>query len=135
MTISWAVHRLDGISSPANAAYSPSELAFQLQNSRSNCLFTCEALLPVALQAAKIVNLPRSRIFLCPVAGKESTTRRKAEFSSLDELISEGAGLSILKEQTWTIGQSKRQVAFICYSSGTSGLPVSEPHTWSLYIC
>jgi acyl-CoA synthetase (AMP-forming)/AMP-acid ligase II len=40
MTLAYAVHRLDGVVSPANAAYSASELEFQLKNSRAKALFT-----------------------------------------------------------------------------------------------
>lgn len=40
MTLAYAVHRLDGIVTPANAAYSASELEFQLKNSRAKALFT-----------------------------------------------------------------------------------------------
>jgi long-subunit acyl-CoA synthetase (AMP-forming) len=40
MTLAYAVHRLDGLVSPANAAYSVSELEFQLKNSGAKALFT-----------------------------------------------------------------------------------------------
>jgi hypothetical protein len=40
MTLSYAVHRLSGVVSPANAAYSASELEFQLKNSGATALFT-----------------------------------------------------------------------------------------------
>ena len=126
MMVSWAIHRLNGISCPANAAYSASELAFQLQNSRAQCLFTCEALLGTALEAAKIANIPTDRVYLCPVSGASpGTARALTGMKNLDDLISSGADLPSLEEQQWTVGQGKRQVAFICYSSGTSGLPVS----------
>lgn len=125
MTISWAIHRLNGISSPASAAYSASELAFQLQNSGTKCLFTCEALLPTALEAANIAGIPKSQIYLCPVP--ENTVSKSVdciELKNLDGLISSGKALPDLESQQWSEGQGKRQTAFICYSSGTSGLPV-----------
>lgn len=40
MTLSYAVHRLSGVVSPANAAYSAEELTFQLKNSGAKALFT-----------------------------------------------------------------------------------------------
>lgn len=126
MTISWAVHRLNGISSPANAAYSVSELAFQLRHAQSKCIFTCRSLLQTALEAAKLANLPRNRIFICQVPGIDSLQDCDSTgFKNLEELISEGAYLPELDAQRWKAGQGKKQVAFICYSSGTSGLPVS----------
>ncbi|KAH7395527.1 4-coumarate-CoA ligase, variant, partial [Cadophora sp. MPI-SDFR-AT-0126] len=120
MMISWAIHRLNGISCPANAAYSMSELAFQLKNSRASCIFTCDALYSTALKAAETVGIPRGRIYLCPVAGVAPKTQG---VKTLDVLISRGWSLSELEEQRWRAGQGKRQTAFICYSSGTSGLP------------
>lgn len=40
MTLAYAVHRLGGLASPANAAYSATELQYQLESSGSKCLFT-----------------------------------------------------------------------------------------------
>jgi ribosome assembly protein SQT1 len=40
MSLGYATFRLNGISSPANAAYSASELEFQLKNAGAKALFT-----------------------------------------------------------------------------------------------
>jgi ribosome assembly protein SQT1 len=40
MTLAYAVHRLSGIASPANAAYSAAELEFQLKDSGAKAVFT-----------------------------------------------------------------------------------------------
>jgi len=40
MTLAYATHRLNGIASPANAAYSAAELEFQLKNCGATALFT-----------------------------------------------------------------------------------------------
>jgi ribosome assembly protein SQT1 len=51
MTLAYAIHRLDGIASPANAAYSASELEFQLKSSGAKALFTvCQLALNLCLQ-------------------------------------------------------------------------------------
>ena len=42
---------------------------------------------------------------------------------SLTQLIDEGKRLSELEATRWNKGQAERQAAFLCYSSGTSGLP------------
>ena len=129
MILSWAVHRLNGISAPANAAFSASELASQLLNSGAKCLFTCTSLLPTALEAAKKANIPSDRVYLCPMAGDELPRRKIREASdilSLDDLVSCAEALPELEEQRWSPGQGKRQTAFLCYSSGTSGLPVCQ---------
>lgn len=125
-----AVHRLNGIVTPASAAYSTPELEHQLRSSGANALFTCVPLLETALPAAKAAGIPEDRIFLLPVPGAES----KQPFKTIDDLIAEGKDAPDLKPLDWIKGQGERQVAYLCYSSGTSGLPVSlnfgsEPRT------
>jgi len=44
MTVAWAIHRLSGVASPANAAYSAEELVYQLKSSKAKCLFTVSLL-------------------------------------------------------------------------------------------
>ena len=125
MTLSWALHRLSGISSPANAAYSLEELVHQLKSSGSKALFTCAPLLPTALEAAAKSGIPRNRIYLLDlpkaILGGKPIPK---EFKTVDDLIAEGSGLPALAPVKWETGQGARQTAFLCYSSGTSGLPV-----------
>ncbi|KAI4175363.1 MAG: hypothetical protein LQ343_001738 [Gyalolechia ehrenbergii] len=124
LTLSWAIHRLSGISSPANAAYSLTELEHQLRSSGSTALFTCQPLLPLALEAASKCNIPTSRVFVLEVP-KELTGGQALpkEIKTVNQLIEEGAHLPEVEELKWDNGQGARQTAFLCYSSGTSGLP------------
>ncbi|KAF6844519.1 4-coumarate-ligase [Colletotrichum musicola] len=114
-----AVHRLSGIVTPASAAYSAPELEHQLRSSGAKALFTCIPLLDNALKAAKAVNIPNDRIFLLTIPG----VSQKAPFTTVDDLIQEGKSLPELEPLKWVKGQGARQVAYLCYSSGTSGLP------------
>lgn len=89
------------------------------------CIFTNVPLLELALDAAKEVGIPRNRIYLIDVpdqalGGKE----RPKDFKTLDQLIEEGRKVDSLEKLQFKKGQGKNQVAFLCYSSGTSGLPV-----------
>src|SRR5437868_7922839 len=70
MTLTWAIHRLNGVSSPANAAYSADELRHQLVNSGASCLFTVAPLLPVAIEAAAKARIPKERIYICELPEK-----------------------------------------------------------------
>ena len=125
LTLAWATHRLSGISSPANSAYSASELEYQLKGSGAKALFTCMPLLAVALEAAGKSGIPRGRVYLLPVP-KELTggTITSSEFRTVNDLIKDGESLPKLPQLQWAEGQGARQTAFLCYSSGTSGLPV-----------
>lgn len=122
MTLSWAIHRLNGVSSPANASYSADELQQQLTNSGSKALFTVMPLLPVALEAASKAKITRNRIYICEMRADEDIPK---EFKTLSQLVKEGDSLLAVEPIKWSKGQGARQTAFLCYSSGTSGLPVS----------
>jgi acyl-CoA synthetase (AMP-forming)/AMP-acid ligase II len=120
MTINWAILRLNGVSSPANAVYSAEELNYQLTNSHAKAIFTVTPLLPVALAAAAKAGIPSTKIYICEMAGHE---RIPEEFKSLTQLIQAGQKLPELEVIRWSRGQAANQAAFLCYSSGTSGLP------------
>ena len=77
-------------------------------------------LLKNALQAAEAGGIPRERIFLLEVPGANDNSG----FATVQDLIDEGQKLRKLDQLSWVKGQGARQVAFLCYSSGTSGLPV-----------
>ncbi|KAF5551582.1 phenylacetyl ligase [Fusarium phyllophilum] len=114
-----ALHRLNAIVPPANAAYSVSELTHQLLSTSAKALFTCVPLLPVALEAAKAANISNDHIFIFDMPGQTNNS----QFIALPSLIDEGGHLTPLPPLRWVKEQGKRQVAYICFSSGTSGLP------------
>lgn len=119
MTVAYSIHRLNGIVTPANAAYSAQELAHQLKSSGARALFVGGPQLQIGLEAAQAAGLPRDRIWLMGSPGFE----RADGFVCIEDLITEGAKLPELAALQWAHGQGARQAAFLCYSSGTSGLP------------
>jgi acyl-CoA synthetase (AMP-forming)/AMP-acid ligase II len=116
------VHRLSGIASPANVAYSASELTHQLKTSGAKLLFTCAPVLETALQSAKDAGIPEDKVIILELPGFPSPSK----FKTVDDLIDLGRKSAELDALQWAKGQGARQVAFLCYSSGTSGLPVSR---------
>ncbi|KAL3460846.1 hypothetical protein BJX64DRAFT_278274 [Aspergillus heterothallicus] len=119
--LAWATHELGGIVSPANAAYSASELKHQLIDSKAKALFTCVPLLPVALEAAAAAGHPTSRIYLIDVL--PGSEKLPGQYKTLSQLIEDGKSLPKLEKISWRAGEAARRTAFLCYSSGTSGLP------------
>lgn len=125
MTVVWAIHRLSGVATLANAAYSTSELAHQLKSSGAKALFTCMPLLEIALAAAKIAEIPSKHIYLLHVPSHAAGTRSMPlGFKSVNELIVQGEALPPLPKLVWEKGRGAKQVALLSYSSGTSGPPV-----------
>ncbi|KAF7862640.1 hypothetical protein EAF04_007513 [Stromatinia cepivora] len=122
MTLAYAVHELGGVVSPANAQYSAAELEFQLKSSGSKALFTCIPLLETALQAAKAAGIKNGQIYILDMP-KAFTGDKKVPFKTADDLISAGEKLPKLEPLRMEKGQAARQTAYLCYSSGTSGLP------------
>jgi hypothetical protein len=82
-------------------------------------------LLETSLQAAKGVGIPNNRIYILEMP-KEFSGNKSVPFKTVGQLIAEGEKLPQLAKQKWEKGQGARQTAYLCYSSGTSGLPVSN---------
>lgn len=117
---------MGGVSSPANASYSAAELAHQIRDSKAKALVTCLPLLSISLEAAAKAGLPHSRIYLFDVPEQIlGGAKPLAEIKTIDQLLKTGKSLPALEELRWTAGEGARRTAFLCYSSGTSGLPVS----------
>ncbi|EEH33839.1 4-coumarate-CoA ligase [Paracoccidioides lutzii Pb01] len=124
MTLCWAIHRCSGIASPANATYSAPELAHQLKDSGSKSLFTCATNLPIALEAAANVGIPKSRVYLLDLPSQFPGGGKAPDgYITVEQLIKDGYSLPKLEKLNWQPGQGVKQTAFLCYSSGTSGLP------------
>ena len=121
--------------SPANAAYSRSELEHQLKSSGSKALFTCLPLLPLAIEAAANSGIPKNHIYLLALP-KEATGGLSSppEFRTVDQLIEDGGELPPLEKLQWQRGDGATKTAFLCYSSGTSGLPVGMSPTKNIVV-
>lgn len=101
------------------------ELAYQLKDVGAVALCTSGSLLLVALDAAQRVGIPLARIFLFESEASLSVTSEGRRFATLESVIQLGQRLSKIKSIQLANGEGSEKVAFVCYSSGTSGLPVS----------
>jgi hypothetical protein len=82
-------------------------------------------LLQTSLEAAKGAGIPNNRIYILELP-KEFSGDIQIPFKTVGQLIAEGTLLPKLEPLKWEKGQGKRQTAYLCYSSGTSGLPVRD---------
>jgi acyl-CoA synthetase (AMP-forming)/AMP-acid ligase II len=106
-----ATHWAGGIICPMNNLYTVGELASVLKSSGAKALTTHLACLQVAQEAALIVGLPANRVILI---GDPDPRGIVEHFSSLKDSKSVADKVSI---------NPKEDLAFLVYSSGTTGLP------------
>ena len=111
-SIIWGCHWAGGIISPANPGYTTEELAFQLRDAGAKGLVTQKPFLKTALEAAKQVGIPEDRVILM---GDERDAKFK-HFSSVRNI----AGTNRYRR---TKLNPKEDLAFLVYSSGTTGHP------------
>lgn len=110
----WGTLWAGGVVSPANPAYTVDELAFQLKNSGAKGLATQASVLAVAKQAAKKVGMPEDRIIL--IGEQRDPDARVKHFTSVRNI----SGATRYRK---TRVAPEKDVAFLVYSSGTTGVP------------
>jgi len=109
------------LTSGANPSYTPEELAYQLSTTKATVLVIHPDALENALIATRQVGMPLDHIFpLCPIQGPLSSTVGP----DLDQLIGYGlAHRPNFVERRLRPGEAKTKVAFLSFSSGTTGKP------------
>ncbi|KAL0632230.1 hypothetical protein Q9L58_008902 [Maublancomyces gigas] len=111
-SITWGTLWACGVITPANPAYTAEELTFQLKDSGAKALVTLAELLPTAIKAADAAGISRDRIILL---GDQKSPGFKHWRDIFDPSTS-------VKWRRTKITPDK-DIAFLVYSSGTTGLP------------
>jgi 4-coumarate--CoA ligase len=103
-----------GVVTPANPGYSADELAYQLENAGAKALVTTKQFLSTALKAAKKVGIENDRVIL--IGAEMDSTHHVKHWTSICRLS---------KSTRYRRRKAKpdTDLAFLAYSSGTTGLP------------
>jgi acyl-CoA synthetase (AMP-forming)/AMP-acid ligase II len=108
----WAIHRLGAVASPANPAYTPSELLHQLTLTNAKAIIVHPNNVATVTEAAKMYGkLTPERIL---VLGESGTEKLIAHGKSIPKSYQE----PVLKE-----GEARTKLAVLSFSSGTTGKP------------
>jgi 4-coumarate--CoA ligase len=113
-TVIWGIHWAGGVPSPANPGYTAAELAFQLKDSGAKALITQKKCLKEAREAAKIAGIPDNRIIL--IGDERDETSKFKHFTNIRNI----SGATRYRR---TKSNPKKDLAFLVYSSGTTGHP------------
>ncbi|KAF9460146.1 phenylacetyl-CoA ligase [Collybia nuda] len=127
-TTIWAVHRLGGIITPANPGYMVEELVHQLHATKAALLVIHPTFLDTAHKAAQIAGLPNDRIILIEDPPYSETTSKHTSINNLVDFGSNAPQNFI--EARLKPGEARTTLAFLSFSSGTTGKPkaVAIPH-------
>lgn len=116
----WGCHYAGGTVCPVNPGLSAHELHHQLVGSQASGLVVDSSCLPVALEGARMANIPRSRILVLdtdhPVDAAGISSVQQFTVSSLA-----GRGRSAIRGRTPV--NPTEDIAYLVYSSGTTGRP------------
>ena len=105
--------------SGANPLFTPDELAYQIHATKASVVIAHPESLSVALSAARTTKLPAERIMLFNVDGASYGAQ-----TTVQNVIDEGlASTSTFQERALQPGEGKTKVAFLNFSSGTTGRP------------
>ncbi|KAF8332096.1 amp dependent CoA ligase [Cantharellus anzutake] len=138
----WAVHRVGAIASCSNPAYTEFELAHQVNETKASLIITHPGCFAATKAAAAKFNFPLDRIVVISPPSRpfhtESHEFRSLKLSpseytidnfvTLDALIDKGLTEynvegKVFPERRLAKGEAKTKLAFLSFSSGTTGKP------------
>ncbi|KZV70955.1 amp dependent CoA ligase [Peniophora sp. CONT] len=125
----WAIHRLGAVVSPANPSFTAEELHYQLVASDSRAIIAHPSALTTALEAAALAGIPANRVIVLEGRVDENDAREGIRCS--DDLVALGLSQPPhFIERKLNPGEAKTKIAFLSFSSGTTGKPkaVAIPH-------
>lgn len=111
----WGCHWAGGVVVPSSPTCTAREYAFQLMNSRAKAIVTSESLLHTAVDAAWIARIPKERIMVV-----DDGTIGDSYFIRLPDMLQQSMPDAVFERSVKL--DPATDYAFLCYTSGTTGL-------------
>ena len=139
-TAVWATHRIGGIVSPANPSFGASELSYQLDSSKATVLFLHEVSKQAGFESAQKAKIKRENIVLLQDPAHVEELKQKNNGKIVRQIEGSWTLVGLLEEakeilqqksqkaldscrHTLKPGEGHKKLAFLSFSSGTTGLP------------
>ncbi|KAG2121568.1 hypothetical protein BD769DRAFT_1361304 [Suillus cothurnatus] len=126
LVATWAAHRLGAAVSGANPLFTVDELVYQISTVKAAVIISHPDSLKVALSSAHAAGVSSERVILFDVEDADTV-----QSLTVQALVSQGlASAPSFTERKLAPGEGKTKVAFLNFSSGTTGRPkaVAIPH-------
>ena len=106
----------------ANPDFTENELLYQLQETKTSVLITHPESLPIALKAAHAAGLSSGRIILFDAKGISDEVHQNHE--TVGTVLEFGLrNKTVYSERILAPGEGRTKLAFLSFSSGTTGRP------------
>jgi 4-coumarate--CoA ligase len=112
----WAILRLGGTVALISPTLTQEELVTQLRIANPSIIIAHADSLKGTLEAADVLGLDKSQIAV--LDGETASP-----YPSIQDLIEHGSSLADIVEIKLRPGEAKTKIAFLCFSSGTTGVP------------
>ncbi|KAI0124121.1 hypothetical protein BJ170DRAFT_703556 [Xylariales sp. AK1849] len=128
LTCCWAIHRLGGTCLLLHGSTSPEENAKHLKHSGCKVLILSPTLLASGRAAAAAASKSDARLYLTEpvtsahIIGTNGTNGTEHKYKTVDELLALGNSLGSLPALNWSAKEVWANIAYLCPTSGTSGV-------------
>lgn len=111
---------------PLHTSSTVNEITVHMTAAKCKTIVACQSMMPTCLNAAKGLSISVDRVFQLELPkGYSQDSTPTPGVKSIGGLVDLGAKLPPLGPLMWDEGQGKKQVAYLCSTSGTSGKQAS----------
>ncbi|KAM6501711.1 phenylacetyl-CoA ligase [Amanita muscaria] len=115
----WAVHRVGGSVALVNPSLTEAEIAYHFQLAKPALVISFVEVYDLVLKAASNVNISKTNIVVLDNDGNATSST----VPTIAKLIDEGMAIPPIEDTALAPREARIKMAFLCFSSGTTGKP------------